>query len=366
MPLYNEAEDIADVLESLTQQTYAHQAMFAVIVDGGSTDGSRETAQRWLADGDIPGILVDNPRRTIPTSLNLGIAHARPDDIVVRLDAHTTYGPDYVRSIAVSFSRVPPSIGCIGGAQTPRPERRVDLALVTALYTNPVGLGGAGFRRITGRALVPGVYLGAWRPGILDAAGGFDESWVANEDGELAARVRRLGYATLLLPIHSEYRVKRGPLAAIRQWGRYGFWRAQTLLRHPKELRLRHLAPPLALGLSGILLLTPFRAAIGLLFAAYATAVWLYRDRHEAPLVTLLSTLFFPACQIAWGCGLLWGLIAPAARGPAPSAGRLRRTGVEPVKVSGKVYAGGPPWVGADIAQRKSTVDGNAQPALTE
>src|SRR5580704_3887164 len=122
MPVYNEAADIGDVLLSLDAQTFPHEAMHAVIVDGGSKDGSCETIQRWLADGDIPGELVRNPRRTIPTSLNAGLEHARPGTIVVRLDAHTTYAPDYVASIVAAFAEAPLDVGCIGGPQVPRPE----------------------------------------------------------------------------------------------------------------------------------------------------------------------------------------------------------------------------------------------------
>jgi glycosyltransferase involved in cell wall biosynthesis len=315
MPLYNEAADVDDVLRSIAAQDYPHDALYAVVVDGGSTDGSRERVERWLAGGDVAGRLVANPRRTIPTSLNLGIAHARPGDLVIRLDAHTTYAPDYVRTIAATFDAVPAFVGCVGGAQTPERETDFGRALVAALYTNPLGLGGAGFRRARSVGPARGVYLGAWRPGVVVHAGGFDETWEANEDAELAARIRALGYTTLFVPARSAYRVKRGPLAAVRQWGRYGFWRAQTLRRHPGELRLRHLLPPLALGVAAVLLLTPLRALDAALFLAYAGGVWLARERGEPARVTLAACAFFPACQIAWTAGLVRGLLAaPRAR----------------------------------------------------
>lgn len=309
MPLYNEAADVDDVLRSIAAQDYPHDAMYAVVVDGGSTDGSRERVERWLAGAGVPGELLANPRRTIPTSLNLGIAHARPSDVVIRLDAHTTYAPDYVRSIVAAFEATPACVGCVGGAQTPAREADFGRALVAALYTNPLGLGGASFRRATRATPARGVYLGAWRPGVVQEAGGFDEAWEANEDAELAARIRARGYATLFFPVRSAYRVKRGPLAAVRQWGRYGFWRARTLRRHPGELRPRHLVPPLALAVAGLLLLTPLRALDLALFGAYAAAVWLARERGEPAGITLASCVFFPACQIAWTAGLVRGLL---------------------------------------------------------
>jgi succinoglycan biosynthesis protein ExoA len=211
-------------------------------------------------------------------------------------------------------------VACIGGRQIPEAERRFDRALVTALYTNPLGLGGASFRTPGAARLAKSVYLGAWRPGILESVGGFDEQWKANEDAELAARLRRLGYETLLIPAMSAYRVKRGPLAAVRQWGQYGYWRAQTLRRHPGEFRLRHLLPPAALFFVAALLLTPLRWVAAVLFAGYVLAIWMRRSQAETLAVTLAACVFFPACQMAWGIGLCGGFLRPNRRARSETA----------------------------------------------
>jgi succinoglycan biosynthesis protein ExoA len=316
MPMYNEAADVADVLASLSAQTYPHAAMYVIVVDGGSTDGCTDVVKDWLDNGNIRGLVVTNARRTIPTSMNAGLGHARWNDIIVRLDAHTTYEPEYISSIVRAFETLPASTGCVGGPVIPENERRFDRALVSALYTNPMGLGGADHRHGREPRVVRAAYLGGWRPGLLQQLGGYDERWRANEDGELAARVRNAGYQTYWLPLRTAYRVKRGPLAAIRQWGSYGFWRAQTLRRHPGEARPRHFAPPLALAAGALLLFTPLRAVVGFLFAAYAVGIFAKRAPGESPTVTLACCVFFPACQVAWGMGLLQGLLfgIPAVR----------------------------------------------------
>lgn len=327
IPVYNEAEDLRDVLTSIEAQLYSHAALFLILVDGGSSDGSLEIARDWLARTDIAGEIVPNPRRTIPTSLNAGIARVRSGDIVVRLDGHTTYAPDYVARIVEAFALAPSSVGCVGGPQVPAIEFRFDRALVAALYTNPMGLGGAAFRGARAWRPVRSVYLGAWRPGVLEAVGGYDERWQANEDAELAARLRKCGYRTLLIPVESWYRVKRGPLAAIRQWWRYGYWRAQTLRRHPDELAVRHLAPPLALFACLVLLATPLWPLCGIIVTAYLAALVAKRPRLQPLEVTLASCIFFPVCQISWTLGLLEGLtlnrsLAPST--PPASAGDAR------------------------------------------
>lgn len=307
IPAYNEAADMPDVLDSIAAQDYPHSAIFLIVVDGGSSDRTVDIVREWLARSDIDGEVLHNPRRTIPTSLNAGIARARRSDIIVRLDAHTIYEPAYVRTIVDAFSSAPPSVGCVGGRVIPASEPRWDRAIVGALYTNPMGLGGADYRHHGTPRLVNSVYMGAWRPNVLQTIGGYDERWEANEDTELAARLRAAGYKTLWVPLQSSYRVKRGPIAVVRQWWRYGYWRAQTLRRHPSQLRARHLAPPVALMIALILLLTPLRDAAGLLFALYMAAIFAKRAPNEPFVVTLACCAFFPACQAAWGLGLLRG-----------------------------------------------------------
>jgi succinoglycan biosynthesis protein ExoA len=311
MPMRNEAADIGDVLESIRTQRYPHAAMRLIVVDGGSTDSSPEIVRAWLEKSDISGEVVTNPRNTIPTSFNIGLACARPEDVIVRLDAHTTYDPNYVAALVDGLVAAPSNVGCVGGSVFPEAEPgRFDHSLVAALYTNPVGLGGATYRFAEKPCVVGSVYLGAWRPGLLQAAGGFDERWEANEDSELAIRLRRIGYDSYWVPAISSYRVKRGPISAVRQWGRYGYWRSQTLRRHPREWRIRHVLPPLALLASALLLVSPLRALAAVAFLCYAIALFSKRARGESLSVTAASCVFFPACQIAWTLGLLRGLIA--------------------------------------------------------
>jgi len=313
MPMYNEASDIAEVLASVAAQTYPHHALRLLVIDGMSTDGCAETAAAWFASSGIAGEVISNPRRRIPTSLNVGLAHARSGDYVVRLDAHTIYDSDYVATIVRAFERAPARVACVGGGVFPAPTGRFDHALVGALHTNPMGLGGAVRRKGNAKTrAVRGVYLGAWRPGVVESVGGFNEDWDANEDSELAARLRCGGYQTWAIPVRCAYRVKHGPLAALKQWAGYGFWRAQTLRLHPREVRLRHLIPPLALLAAAVLAATPLRAFVVLLYTAYAFCVFAMRAPGERLDVTIASCVFFPAAQVAWTFGLLRGLTTPA------------------------------------------------------
>jgi succinoglycan biosynthesis protein ExoA len=312
MPVRNEAAYLPIVLESLARQTFDHARLRLIAIDGESPDGSAEIIRSWLAANDISGVVLTNTAHTIPAGLNLGMRHADPATFLIRLDSHTIYDPSYIASIMQAYETAAPSVGCVGGPQTPAQPQSFGEAVVASLMCNPMGLGGAAFRTASTPRTVDHVYLGAWRPGVLQSTGGFDERWRANEDSELSLRVQAQGWEILWVPLQARYRIKRGPLDTVRQWSRYGYWRAQTLLRHPRAWRPRHLAPPLAL-LGGLALaLSPFRLALLVAFALYAALVVARRPRSEPIGVSIVACFFFPVCQAAYAAGLVYGLLSGA------------------------------------------------------
>ncbi len=319
MPFLNESKHLPAVLESIRAQSFDHRRMYLLAIDNGSTDNGAEIVRAWLAAGDIEGRVVRTEIRSIPHALNCGIKAAAFDDYIIRLDAHTRYAPSYVGAIAAAFARLPAEVWCVGGGQEPDRPAEFSKALYAALLTNRMGLGGAPYRSSEAEREVPHVYLGAWRPGVLQRLGGFDEAWLANEDSELNERLRIAGGRVVRIALDCKYIVTRGAPAAVKQWHRYGYWRAQTIKRHPQSLRPRHLAPPMALAGGLVLLATPLRPALPVLFGIFCAATIAGRRSGESPAVTLASCFFFPFLHAANGLGLMRGLLARRyAPQPAP------------------------------------------------
>jgi succinoglycan biosynthesis protein ExoA len=313
MPFLNEARHLPGVLASIEAQTIDRDRLFLIAVDNRSSDQGPALVADWLARTGVAGTIVVAEARSIPFALNTGLAYAGDDDIVVRLDAHTLYDPAYLATIADAFETLGADAWCVGGAPTPAPSEDFSSALGEALYSNPMGLGPADFRNAGGTRRVSTVYLGAWRPGILQRLGGFDERWLANEDCELTERIAEAGGSVMRIPVQCGRICTRGPVATVRQWSRYGFWRAQTFKRYPKAIRPRHVAVPAALVVALALLVSPLRLALAPLYALYALATVALRRRGERPLVTAATLGFFPLVHIGYALGLIVG----ALRSPA-------------------------------------------------
>jgi succinoglycan biosynthesis protein ExoA len=326
MPMLNEAPDLPATLASISRQTFERARMRFIAVDGESTDASVAIVEKWLADSGVAGEVVCNPRRRIPIALNVGARRAGPDALIIRLDAHTTYGPTYVEDVVRAFDDGPPDIGNVGCAQIPAASGDFGRAVVGELLTHPLGLARIGVRDLAAPTPVETVYLGSWRPGLLFDLGGFDERWIANEDSELEARLRAAGWKLLLIPSENLYKVNRGIWATVRQWGGYGFWRAQTSRRFPHELRARHFIPALLLAIGMALLFTPWRFLDAIAYLCYAAAVVALRDTSRPLSVALGCCVAFPMFQIAWTLGFLRGIFVK----PPPFEPALERAAVSP------------------------------------
>jgi glycosyltransferase involved in cell wall biosynthesis len=290
-----------------------------LLLDGGSTDGTRELLDE-LAGADDRIRVLDNPGRTVPHALNIGLREAR-GSVIVRMDAHTLYPPRYLADGLERLRRG--DVVWVSGPQLPHGvdagTRRIALALSTRL-----GTGGAAYRHeAAGEHDAASGFTGLFDRGFVERLGGWDESWPANQDAELAARVRKAGGRIVVLPALAAQYVPRGSLRALaRQYRRYGIYRAKTCVRHPESAELRHALPP-TLVLAAVVAALPLgalRVASRALMAGYGVALLTTAGvaARRAPLRDAAALpAVFATMHAAWGSGLLVGCVrfgVPALR----------------------------------------------------
>ena len=313
VPMYNEERYILNCLDAILSQDY-QGPMEVLVIDGGSTDNSRQIVHRVMGESRIPIRLLYNPKRIVPASLNIGIRSAQ-GDIVVRVDAHAVIGKDYVRK-CVEYLQ---SSGAdnVGGLMRPvQNQTRIGQAIALAMSC-PFGVGTGKFHYSEREEFVDTVYLGAFRKSTLLALGGYDETFLRNQDYELNYRIRQAGGKILLTPaIKSHYYTRASLKKLWSQYFQYGFWKVQMLRKHPHSARVRQLVPPLfalTLLLSGAL-----SAISSLAFWAFALVIASYLGlslvfsfsiaaRNGWRYLPILPVIF--AClHLSWGLGFLYSL----------------------------------------------------------
>ena len=109
-----------------------------IVADGMSDDGTRELLAR-LAATESRLRVIDNPARIIPAGLNAAIRVAR-GRIIVRMDAHTEYAPDYLHHCVAVLSET--GADNVGGPSIAEGKGLAGRA-VAAAFRAPFAVGGA-------------------------------------------------------------------------------------------------------------------------------------------------------------------------------------------------------------------------------
>ncbi len=312
VPVRNEEAHVVRAIEGMLAQRVSGSYEL-LLIDGESEDATRSLIE-GLAQRDPRVRLLSNPERRIPNALNIGLSAAR-GTYLARMDAHTFYPPDYlengVRRLAEGDAV------WVSGPQIAKGEgvwsSRVALALGTRL-----GIGGARFRMDAGAECeVDSGFTGVWARETLLAHGGWDEDWTVNEDGELAARIRRKGGRILCIPEMAARYVPRDGLRPLaRQYWRYGVFRVKTVRRHPDTMRRSHvLGPAFTLAVAGSVVgPAPIRRAARPALGAYvvavaATMVQVARSRRPSARDLASLPAVFLTMHAAWGAGFLRGCV---------------------------------------------------------
>ena len=326
LPLYNESASIERVLDAILAQDYPAAQTEILIVDGMSTDATRAKiiARSQLAKRPIE--ILDNPKKIVPTALNIALRRAK-GEIIVRVDGHTIIAPDYVRQCVDVLQRS--GAENVGGRMNA--EGRTVFGRAVALATStPFGVGGGRFHYSSAEEWVDTVYMGAWPRRVFEEIGLFDEELVRDQDDEFNYRLREQGGCILLSPvIRSEYTVRSTPRALWRQYYQYGFWKIRVLQKHLRQMSLRQFVPPafvLFLFLSFVLLFfswpffrflpSVFILALYIPANLFASVVTMTKNRPVDSQFSILCSLpfVFAILHIGYGLGFLAGLFKFANR----------------------------------------------------
>ena len=322
VPCRNESAHIVRLLECLRRQEWEGAQWEAVIADGMSDDGTRETLQRYAAM-DPRITVIDNPERIVSTGLNRAI-RASHGDIILRMDAHSEYAPDYVRQCVRLLEET--GADNVGG-----PARTKALGLlgraIAAAYHSPYSTGGARFHDEAYEGPTDTVVYGCWRKETLIAIGLFDESLVRNQDDELNLRIVRSGGKLWQSPnIRSWYQPRNSLAALFRQYFQYGFWKVAVILKHRLPASVRHLVPgafvlanivlPLCVlvgyamaELGGVALLAKAWAALVGLYFGVSIAASALTPRPTEGEVRPVLPLVYATYHFSYGLGFLAGIV---------------------------------------------------------
>jgi succinoglycan biosynthesis protein ExoA len=305
IPCLDEEAHIEEIVTKLAVEAPRND-LHVVISDGGSLDQTRKIARRLSASN--PRItLMDNPKRIQAAAVNLAVKKfGGKAKFLIRVDAHASYPENYCETLLNVQAHTKADAVVV----TMHTVGRTCLQRAAAAAQNSVlGNGGSAHRNHTSDRWVDHGHHALMRIDAFVAVGGYDEGFSHNEDAELDARLIEKGHRIYLTSAAPITYFPRGSIVGLfRQYFNIGRGRARNLLKHRKNIRLRHLVLVAVAPALCLLPMTPLASA----FATPAVA-WAFlciasgivvgakiRDR-----CAMLSGFAAMAMQAGWSFGFL-------------------------------------------------------------
>ncbi len=241
IPLHKEGAGLRLCLDSLLQQDYPPHMLEIIVVDGDCDQSTRELVEEYAGRATNPIRYLQNPQRTTPTGLNIGIKTST-GEIVFIVSGHCELGDSYIRECCGALKQSP-TVGCAGGrvvAIGMSPESR----LIAQALSHPFGIGNARFRYAEKTSYADTVAYAGYKREVFAAIGFFNEHLTRNQDIEFNARLRRHGFKALLVgSALAKYHVRRSIPLMAKQAFDNGLWNIRTQVLCAGSLSLRHFVP---------------------------------------------------------------------------------------------------------------------------
>jgi glycosyltransferase involved in cell wall biosynthesis len=231
VPTLNDRDGLDQLIQALAQQTRAPDEV--VVVDGGSTDGTKELLDAWRAETDVPVKIITGQSLSIGSARNAGV-EAAAHDWIACTDAGCRPVPGWLSAIDAARH----DADFVAGVVLIEGRTPFERALALTHYPSPAELHDPGLfvrisHRLFGRGYDPdrvgGAYM-AFSKAVWSAVGGFPDELAASEDHAFSSEVVARGF-----------RFARAREAAVR-WSPPGSWRgnAGMFVRYSRsDIRVR-------------------------------------------------------------------------------------------------------------------------------
>lgn len=313
-PIYNEEKYIAKCLDSIIEQDYPKDEMELLLVDGMSTDRTRDVIAGYQKK--YPWIKVlDNPKRIAPCAMNVGIK-ASFGEIIIRLDAHVLYPSNYFSVLVNKLQELPEAENVGAICNTLPVNETIEAHAIAAVLSSSFGVGNSYFRVGASEVMeVDTVPFGCFRRSIFDKVGLYDEELVRNQDDELNARIVNSGGKIYLIPnLECEYFARDTANKVYKMFYQYGMFKPLVNKKLGSPATVRQFFP--LCFVLGLILGPIICGFVPMLWAVYCTMIflWLFlatyfscKDSKQLKRILVQNWIYF-VVHFGYGWGYIVGI----------------------------------------------------------
>lgn len=202
IPVYNRPDEIEELLESLTKQTYT-KAFEIIIVEDGSTIPCEHIVDKYRSRLNLTYYLKYNSGPG--DSRNFGMQYAKNDYFII-LDSDCILPPQYLSEVEKSLSEK--YVDCFGGPDNMLPsftaiQKAINFTMTSVLTTGGIRGGSEKIEKFQPRSFNMGISRKAF-----EASKGFSNIH-PGEDPDLSIRLWKLGFETKLISSAFVYHKRR-------------------------------------------------------------------------------------------------------------------------------------------------------------
>lgn len=236
IPLYNRPQEVDELLDSLTRQTYT--PFEVLVVEDGSARDARQVIEKYQGQLDLHYYVKANAGQGF--ARNFGFERAKGDYFVI-FDSDCLIPSDYLANVATFLAQTP--LDAYGGPDTAHESFTLIQKAISYAMTSPFTTGGIrGNRNHIGQFHPRSFNMGVSRA-VWQQVGGFKLTRLG-EDIEYSIRIQASGFRIGLIPDAVVFHKRRTDFQQFyKQLHFFGRARINIYKHFPRELKVVHFFP---------------------------------------------------------------------------------------------------------------------------
>ena len=301
IPVYNRPDEVNELLESLTLQTY--KDFEVVVVEDGSSILCQEVVEKYSDRLDIH--YYNKPNSGPGQTRNYGAERSHGEYLII-LDSDCILPPGYFEAVEKELQSSP--VDAFGGPDRAHAsftdiQKAINYSMTSFFTTGGIRGGKKKMDKFYPRSFNMGI-----RAEVYRALGGFSKMRFG-EDIDFSIRIFKGGYRCRLFPEAWVWHKRRTDLKKFfKQVHNSGIARINLYKKYPESLKLVHCLPAVfTLGVAGVLLASLWCGWSLLLLALFAAVIFIDASlQTKNPKIGILSVCAAVIQLTGYGTGFLW------------------------------------------------------------
>ena len=307
----NEEDYIIECIESIEKQFSDTDSWEMIIVDGLSSDNTKEKAIEYLKKQNYNYLILDNTKKTLAPGWNIGIKNSS-GTFVCRPDAHAKLHKNYIINGMQLHGKL--DVVAIGGVLETK-SKGVIGGIIKEALSSKIGVGNS-FRTMKTSNYTDTAVYALYKKSVFDEVGYFREDLVRHQDNDMHKRIKNIGgefYTSV--DMIADYYCRNTISKLLKQMFNIGKYLPDIMLG--KSFSVRHLIPFLffigvIFGSVLSFVLEPIKYLFYFILFVYFSLIIIdiiKRIFISQNIALIFNIIIIPLIHLTYGLGTFVGLI---------------------------------------------------------